>query len=130
MMRTRILAGALAALALVATTTACSDGGGDKVVTVVTHDSFAVSKPVLRAFTARTGWKVRVLKNGDAGAALNQVVLTKGAPLGDVFFGVDNTFLTRALDEHVFTRFRAPASTVCPRRCSSTAPPRDADRLR
>ncbi len=107
MMRTRILAGALAALALVATTTACSDGGGDKVVTVVTHDSFAVSKPVLRAFTAQTGWKVRVLKNGDAGAALNQVVLTKGAPLGDVFFGVDNTFLTRALDEHVFTRFRA-----------------------
>ena len=50
----------------------------------MTHDSFAVSKPVLRAFTRQTGWKVRVLKNGDAGAALNQVILTKDAPLGDV----------------------------------------------
>ena len=40
---------------------------------------------------------MRVLKNGDAGAALNQVILTKDAPLGDAFFGVDNTFLTRAL---------------------------------
>ena len=78
-----------------------------RTVTLVTHDSFAVSKPVLRAFTKSTGWKVRILKNGDAGAALNQVILTKDAPLGDVMFGVDNTFLTRALDQHVFETFRA-----------------------
>ena len=49
-------------------------------VTLVTHDSFAASKPVLRAFTKQTGIKVKVLKNGDAGAALNQVILTKDAP--------------------------------------------------
>ncbi len=78
-------------------------------VTLVTHDSFAVSKPVLAAFTKSTGWKVRILKNGDAGAALNQVILTKDAPLGDLMFGVDNTFLTRALDQHVFVPFRARA---------------------
>ena len=46
---------------------------------------------------SETGMKVQVLKNGDAGAALNQAILTKDAPLGDAFFGVDNTFLTRAL---------------------------------
>ena len=78
-----------------------------RTVTLVTHDSFAVSKPVLAAFTKATGWKVRVLKNGDAGAALNQVILTKDAPLGDVMFGVDNTFLTRALEQKVFETFRA-----------------------
>jgi thiamine transport system substrate-binding protein len=90
---------------------ACSSGGGGdtKTVTLVTHDSFAASKSVLAAFTKQTGYKVRVLKNGDAGAALNQVVLTKDAPLGDAFYGVDNTFLTRALDEKVFDVYRPKA---------------------
>jgi thiamine transport system substrate-binding protein len=100
---------ALAAAALAACSSA---GGSDKTVTLVAHDSFAASKPVLRAFTKATGWKVRVLKNGDAGAALNQVILTKDAPLGDAFFGVDNTFLTRALGAKVFDVYRPKALTT------------------
>ncbi|MCJ7672660.1 MAG: thiamine ABC transporter substrate-binding protein, partial [Acidimicrobiia bacterium] len=64
------------------------------MLTLVTHDSFALSKSVLRAFERRTGIAVRVLPSGDAGAALNQAILTKDAPLGDVLFGVDNTFLS------------------------------------
>jgi thiamine transport system substrate-binding protein len=71
-------------------------------ITLVTHDSFAVSKSVLAAFTKRTGVTVKILQSGDAGAALNQVILTKDHPLGDVFFGVDNTFLGRALDAGIF----------------------------
>ena len=100
----------IVASALLAASCGSSTSTGAKstrTVTLVTHDSFAVSKPVLAAFTKATGWKLRILKNGDAGAALNQVILTKDAPLGDVMFGVDNTFLTRALDEHVFDTFRA-----------------------
>ena len=81
-----------------------SKGG---TVTLVAHDSFLVSKPVLRAFERQSGLKVKVLKNGDAGAALNQAILTKGAPLGDVFFGVDNTFLTRALAAGIFVPYSA-----------------------
>jgi len=77
-------------------------------LTLVTHDSFAISKSVLRAFARETGITVRVLPSGDAGAALNQVILTKDAPLGDLLFGVDNTFLSRALDEKVFERYRSP----------------------
>ena len=73
-----------------------SNGSAGSTVTLVSHDSFAVSKPVLRAFTEQTGIRVKVLKNGDAGAALNQAILTKDNPLGDAFFGVDNTFLSRA----------------------------------
>ena len=98
------------AVGLLAASCSSSDPTGitsSRTVTLVTHDSFAVSKPVLAAFTKATGWKLRILKNGDAGAALNQVILTKDAPLGDVMFGVDNTFLTRALDQNVFDRFRA-----------------------
>ncbi len=105
-------------VAVLLTASACSSSGstsGARTVTLVTHDSFAVSKPVLRAFTTATGWKVRILKSGDAGAALNQVILTKAAPLGDVMFGVDNTFLTRALDEDVFASFSARNLKEIPR---------------
>ncbi|MET0421161.1 MAG: thiamine ABC transporter substrate-binding protein [Acidimicrobiia bacterium] len=87
----------------------------DTTITLVTHDAFAVSKPVLAAFTAKTGVKVKVLKSGDAGAALNQMILTKDNPVGDVFFGVDNTFLGRALDEGVFETYDALGlATVAP----------------
>lgn len=86
-----------------------SGGGGDgaKSVTLVTHDSFQVSKKVLREFTRQTGYKVRILRGGDAGTAVNQTVLNKDNPQGDVFFGVDNTFLSRPLDEGVFAPYEA-----------------------
>lgn len=86
--------------------------GGDgsrssKTVTLVSHDSFSASDAVLKAFTEETGYKIKVLKSGDAGAALNQEILTKGSPRGDVFFGADNTLLSRALDNGLFTPYEA-----------------------
>ncbi|MFD9541668.1 thiamine ABC transporter substrate binding subunit [Streptomyces sp. NPDC060022] len=78
-----------------------------KTVTLVSHDSFNASDSVLKAFTKETGYTVKVLKSGDAGAALNQEILTKGSPRGDVFFGVDNTLLSRALDNGLFTPYEA-----------------------
>ncbi|MGW0992968.1 thiamine ABC transporter substrate-binding protein [Streptomyces sp. NPDC002520] len=78
-----------------------------KTVTVVSHDSWAVSKNVLKDFEKRSGYKVRVLKDGDAGQAVNKAVLTKDNPQGDVFFGVDNTLLSRALDNGLFQPYEA-----------------------
>jgi thiamine transport system substrate-binding protein len=100
----------LTALALTACGSDSGSGSRSEVgdtVTLVTHDSFAVSKPVLKAFTHQTGITVRVLKNGDAGTALNQAILTRDNPLGDVFFGVDNTFLSRALKAGIFEKYTA-----------------------
>ena len=82
-------------------------GKGDKTVTVVSHDSFAASKSVLAEFTKETGYTVKVLRGGDAGAAVNQAILTKDHPRGDVFFGVDNTLLSRALDNGLFDPYTA-----------------------
>lgn len=81
--------------------------GGSKKVTLVTHDSFNVSKDVLAEFKKKTGYTVHVLKSGDAGQAVNQAVLSKGNPQGDVFFGVDNTLLSRTLDNGVFAPYEA-----------------------
>jgi thiamine transport system substrate-binding protein len=109
---------AVATLGLAACGSSSSSGSGsggkDDTVTLVTHDSFAVSKPVLRAFTQQTGITVKVLKNGDAGAALNQAILTKDAPLGDAFFGVDNTFLSRALEAGIFVPYTAKGLDTVP----------------
>ncbi|MGW0563749.1 thiamine ABC transporter substrate-binding protein [Streptomyces sp. NPDC003016] len=86
---------------------ASGDGAKSKTVTLVSHDSFNASDAVLKAFTEETGYTVEILKSGDAGAALNQEILTKGSPRGDVFFGVDNTLLSRALDNGIFTPYEA-----------------------
>ncbi|TGA95367.1 thiamine ABC transporter substrate-binding protein [Streptomyces sp. MZ04] len=92
-----------------------SDGSGDKAadsknITLVTHDSFNVSKNVLKEFEKRSGYKVSVLKDGDAGAAVNKAILSKDNPQGDVFFGVDNTLLSRALDHDLFQSYEAKGS--------------------
>ncbi|HZX37169.1 MAG TPA: thiamine ABC transporter substrate-binding protein [Streptomyces sp.] len=84
-----------------------SGGSKSKTVTLVSHDSFAATPAVLKEFTQETGYTVKVLKSGDAGAALNKEILTKGSPQGDVFFGVDNTLLSRALDHDLFTPYVA-----------------------
>jgi thiamine transport system substrate-binding protein len=82
----------------------------------MTHDSFNVSKSVLRTFTRSTGIKVRVLRAGDAGQALNQAILTKDHPLADVLYGVDNTFLSRGLDNGIFEPYRAQEIDLVPSR--------------
>src|ERR1051325_9596170 len=75
---------------------------GPKSVTLVTHDSFAVRKELLDEFQKTSGITVEVRKSGDAGALTNQLVLTKANPIGDIAFGVDSTFASRALTEGVF----------------------------
>ncbi|MDT9699724.1 thiamine ABC transporter substrate-binding protein [Streptomyces sp. P17] len=81
--------------------------GGSRTVTLVSHNSWAVSKNVLAAFEKESGYKVKVLEDGDAGQAVNKAILTKDNPQGDVFFGVDNTLLSRALDNGLFQPYEA-----------------------
>jgi len=82
-------------------------GTVDEIV-LVTHDSFAIPDEVLARFETDTGVAVRVLRSGDAGAVVNQAILTKDNPIGDVLFGVDNTFLSRALDADIFLPYESP----------------------
>jgi thiamine transport system substrate-binding protein len=95
------------------TATACGGSSADSV-TLLTHDSFAVSDDVLAAFTADTGITVKVLRSGDAGAVVNQAILTKGNPLADVIFGIDNALLGRALDAGILERYEPALLTAVP----------------
>jgi len=77
-------------------------------LTVMTHDSFAVSAELIEDFESENNLKINFLKSGDTGTALNKAILSKGNPIADVFYGVDNTFLSRALDEGIFEKYISP----------------------
>jgi len=83
-------------------------------VTLITHDSFALTKSLLTDFTARTGITIALVSTGDAGEVVNKAALTAGNPEGDVLFGVDNTLLSRALEAGVFDPYVSPAAAAVP----------------
>ena len=72
-----------------------------KELTIVTHDSFALDKKLIEKFKTESGYSVKFVAPGDGGALVTQLVLTKDSPLGDVVYGIDNTFAGRALAEDV-----------------------------
>lgn len=70
-------------------------------LTVVTHDSAAFSEDLLAEFKKETGITVKQLKAGDTGAMVNKLILTRGAPIGDMVYGIDNTFLFAATEADI-----------------------------
>lgn len=110
--RTIVAAVSLAcALALVG----CSTGSPSvtssaaRQVAIVTHDSFSLSPELLEKFQNDTGYDIVHVQPGDAGVLVNQLVLTKDAPLGDVVFGIDNTFAGRAIAAGVLAPYEPEA---------------------
>lgn len=104
---------------LTAVTAACAGEGADAgpmTITLMAHDSFAeaVTEETFAAFTAQTGHLVEVLAAGDAGAMVNQAILTADNPLADVMFGVDDTFLTRAIEAEIFEPFTSSGIDAVP----------------
>jgi thiamine transport system substrate-binding protein len=82
----------------------------EDTVTLVTYDSFALSEGVQEAFEEETGFRLEIVRLADAGTMLNQVILSRANPLGDVLYGVDNTFLSRALEAEIFTPYEPEAA--------------------
>ena len=83
-------------MAVAATTalllTSCAPASQNQVVTLVAHDSFAISDQSIAEFENQTGFELEIIRAGDAGSVTNRLVLTKNAPIADVVFGIDNTF--------------------------------------
>jgi thiamine transport system substrate-binding protein len=91
--------------------TATSSGSSTRIggtVRLLTDDAFALSKPVLAAFEARTGIKVQVVKAGDGVEVVNKAVLTKADPEGDVLYGIDNNTLGTAFSNGLFDAYTSP----------------------
>jgi thiamine transport system substrate-binding protein len=105
------------------------DDSGD-VVTMVVYDSYpddSADQPnplqvALDEFAADTGIDVELLKSQDAGTMLSKAILTAGNPEGDVMWGVDNTLLSRAIEQRVFDSYVSPAVAGLDPRLTSLVP--------
>ncbi len=91
-----------------------------ETVTLVAYESFPTQDtPIndrLAEFTADTGIGVEILIAGDTGTMLSKAELTAGNPEGDVMWGIDNTFLTRAIGSGIFEPYVSDGiSSVDPR---------------
>lgn len=103
-MKRSILLGIVILLAL----TGCGRDNEPVTVRLMTHDSFDISQDILDQFEAQSGYHVEVFKAGDGGEALTKAILARDNPLADVFYGVDNTFLSRALANNIFVPYASP----------------------
>lgn len=95
------LAGALALTGCAGTDDAKPAEADSKAVTLVVHDSFVDGEAFAAQASEATGYDVKVMTAGDGGELANKLVLTKGAPIADAFFGIDNTFASRLIENDV-----------------------------
>ncbi|HSJ84426.1 MAG TPA: thiamine ABC transporter substrate-binding protein [Acidimicrobiia bacterium] len=102
----------LCVIAMVVIVAACGNDEAERPdrLRLIAHDSFAgsVNEETFAAFTEETGIEVEMIAAGDAGSMVNQAALSTGNPLADVLFGVDDTFLSRAIEEEIFVEHRSP----------------------
>lgn len=90
---------------------------GPQTLTVMTHDSFSVSEELVKKFETENNASLIFIQGGDTGSALNRLILTSvGSPTpeADVFYGLDNTFLSRALDQDLFEAYQPAALDAIP----------------
>jgi thiamine transport system substrate-binding protein len=88
------------------------------VLVLLTHDSWLASDDVLAEFEQTYHVKIDQRPLGDAGKALSQVILdmqsARPGALGDVFYGVDNTLLSRALDANIYQPYKPAGAESIP----------------
>ena len=88
---------------------ACTDQDEDNELVIMTHDSFDIGEEVIKEFEAVNDATVVILPSGDAGEVLVRAILEKGNPSADLLYGIDNTYLSRALDAGIFDKYRPDA---------------------
>lgn len=82
-------------------------------VTILTHDSFALPEELIARFEQESGYTLVTTAPGDAGAVVNQVLLSKDAPVADGVYGVEDHSAHRLVDQQAvapFTPADLPAS--------------------
>jgi thiamine transport system substrate-binding protein len=77
------------------------------VLRVMSYGSFDISEEVITGFEQEHGVTVQFLDAGDTGQMVSQAILSKDNPQADVLYGIDNTFLSRALEADIFVPYQA-----------------------
>lgn len=91
-----------------------TSGQAPRELRVMTYGSFDIGEDVVAQFESQNNARLRFLDAGDTGQMVSQAILSKDNPQADVLYGVDNTFLSRALDAGIFAPYRADALAGVP----------------
>ena len=86
---------------------ACGAQDEDRELVIMTHDSFDIGEDVIAEFEAANNATIVIQDAGDSGAVLVRAILEKGNPSADLLYGLDNTYLGRALDEEIFDPYES-----------------------
>jgi thiamine transport system substrate-binding protein len=108
MKTTRLITTIAALTALSALAAACGSKAtapAPTEVVLVAYDAFTPEEGIFDDFTKNTGVTVKVVIAGDTGTMVSKAILTAGTPEGDVMWGIDNTFLSRAQKANVLTNY-------------------------
>lgn len=112
------------------TISACSSDEPDSL-RLLTYESFPDDPegPIaiaLDEFTDETGIEVEIVIAGDTGTMVSAAALTAGNPEADVIWGIDNTFLSRAIDAEVFEPYEANGLDAIPTELTGLVPGHEA----
>lgn len=105
MKKIKIITVALGAILIAASCTNSNSQSDPTQVTLIAYDSFTPEEGIFDAFEEQTGATVKVVTAGDTGTMLSKAILTSGNPEGDVMWGIDNTFLSRAQNADVLVSY-------------------------
>jgi thiamine transport system substrate-binding protein len=83
-------------------------------LTLLTYDSFALSKGLLEGFTAATGIQVIVRNAGDSGDMVRSLVASRATPQADVVWGIGSTNLLTAFGGAVLYPYMARTRSDMP----------------
>ncbi|MEY4320646.1 MAG: hypothetical protein RLZZ471_587 [Actinomycetota bacterium] len=106
-MRNKKYLAAFVGLSLAIGLSGCASQSEAAPLTVVVHDSVVITDAQLAEFKKETGIEVKLVKAGDAGAMTNKLILTKDQPIGDMFYGIDNTFIGAATSANIVGDYSA-----------------------
>ena len=123
-------------IAAVALTIAACSGSDDaetpdttvenETITLVAYESFPTEgtrvNELLGEFTVETGIEVEILVAGDTGTMLSKAELTAGNPEGDVMWGIDSTYLSRAIGSEIFEPYAADGLDAIPTALTDLVP--------
>ena len=108
--RTRAVVAAGVVAVVAATTVSCASSDPESEVSLLTHDSFALPQELVDQFREQTGYKLNIVRSGDAGKLSSVVSLTPGSPKADAVFGIDNTFAARPIQAGALEPYTSPAA--------------------
>lgn len=85
-----------------------------RVLRVMTYSSFDIGEEVVAQFEDAHDVTLQFLDAGDTGQMVSQAILSKDNPQADVLYGVDNTFLSRALEAGIFLSYESQNLNAVP----------------